>query len=117
MQTTSKISHQVHFKNEHVLPLVLGGTSELNNLAKACDACNGAKHIAIQAFDPLTNKVVPLFHPRKEDWHDHFKWSNDLLTIEGLTPSGRATIIRLKMNEEAHMNIRSVTIGKGHPPN
>ena len=30
-------------QNEHILPISLGGTSELNNLAKACDSCNGSK--------------------------------------------------------------------------
>ena len=103
-------------QNEHILPLFLGGKTELPNLAKACDTCNGSKHIAIEALDPITNQAVPLFHPRNENWHDHFKWSGDLLKMEGLTPIGRATIVRLKTNSSAHINIRRVTIGKGHPP-
>jgi 5-methylcytosine-specific restriction endonuclease McrA len=103
-------------QNEHIQPQTLGGTSDLDNLAKACEACNNSKHTATSAFDPVTNQIVPLYHPRKDNWQDHFKWSTDLLRMEGLTSTGRATIIRLKTNREAHINIRRVTIGKGHPP-
>lgn len=104
------------FACEHIIPFSLGGSNDLENLANACHACNPSKYNVIKAIDPLTNQMVSLFHPRKQNWHDHFKWSDDLLTIIGLTPIGRATVERLKMNREASINIRQVTIGKGHPP-
>lgn len=102
---------------EHIIPIKLGGSSELENLAKACDACNGSKHIATTAHDPVTNQIVSLFHPRKNKWNNHFKWSKDLLKMEGITPIGRATIIRLKTNRIETVNLRSILIGHGHPPN
>ena len=86
------------------------------NIAKACRGCNNLKSISIAALDPITQQIVPLFNPRKDKWKEHFKWSNDLLTIEGLTAVGRATINRLKTNRSELINIRSVTIGFGHPP-
>lgn len=104
------------FANEHIVPLVEGGKNELDNLAKACIRCNGAKYVATTALDPISNQIVSLFHPRKDSWHEHFKWSNDFLQIEGLTPTGRATIIRLNMNQERTVNIRRISLGKGHPP-
>lgn len=104
------------FACEHIIPFVTGGTNDIENLANSCLACNFIKYTATEAIDPITNELVPLFHPRQDDWNNHFKWSDDLLTIEGLTPIGRATIIRLKMNRTASINIRQVTIGKGHPP-
>ena len=110
------VIHQVNLIPNTFSPHSLGGTNELLNLAKACDACNGSKHTAISAPDPLTNQAVPLFHPRKDNWHDHFKWSDDLLRMEGLTPIGRATIARLKTNRPAIVNLRRVLIGFGHPP-
>ncbi len=106
-----------NFACEHIIPLKKGGTDDLDNLANSCHPCNWSKAIAISALDPITNQVVPLFHPRKDKWHDHFKWSNDFLTMIGQTPTGRATIIRLKTNRPELQNIRGVTIGKGHPPN
>ncbi len=85
-------------------------------MARACDVCNGSKYIAPTAIDPKSNKTVPLFHPRKDNWHAHFKWSDDLLKMEGLTSIGRATINRLKTNRKEIMNLRSVLIGHRHPP-
>ncbi len=104
------------FACEHIILLALNGNNDLDNLANACGNCNGSKHAAISALDPITNQIVPLFHPRKDNWNDHFKWSHDLLKMEGLTPTGRATIIRLKTNRQENLNLRSVLIGKGHPP-
>lgn len=104
------------FVNEHIIPLALGGTNELMTLAKACAACNSSKYIAITAFDPVTQESVSLFHPRQQDWNDHFKWSEDLLYMEGITPTGRVTIIRLKTNRQELVNLRKALIGWGHPP-
>lgn len=105
------------FVNEHIIPLILGGSSEVSNLAKACSACNGSKYTAITAIDPITNKIVPLFHPRKQIWEDHFRWSKNLLLMEGITPTGRATILKLKTNRPRLINLRRVLIGLEHPPN
>ncbi|MFK7980196.1 MAG: HNH endonuclease [Saprospiraceae bacterium] len=102
--------------NEHIIPTSRGGSNKLENLARACGACNGSKYIATTAIDSKSNKIVPLFHPRKDNWHSHFKWSDDLLKMEGLTSIGRATINRLKTNRKEIMNLRSVLIGHGHPP-
>jgi len=104
------------FTNEHIILISLGGSDNLSNLAKACYGCNGSKYTATKALDPVTNQIVPLFHPRKDNWKDHFKWSDDFLLMIGLTPTGRATIIRLKTNRPAQINLRKVTIGLGHPP-
>lgn len=83
------------FVYEHIIPLVLGGTNDLENLAHACIGCNNLKHAFINPIDPETNEIVALFHPRKEKWSDHFTWSEDALRIIGLTATGRATIAKL----------------------
>jgi hypothetical protein len=82
----------------------------------ACPACNGHKYIKTEWPDPLSGKTVRLFHPRKQNWEDHFAWSEDLLTIIGLTPTGRATIEALQMNQPKMRNLRwLLTLAQLHP--
>jgi hypothetical protein len=104
------------FEVEHIIPKAKGGKSRLNNLAMACPACNGHKYIKTEWPDPLSGKTVRLFHPRKQNWEDHFAWSEDLLTIIGLTPTGRATIEALQMNQPKMRNLRwLLTLAQLHP--
>jgi 5-methylcytosine-specific restriction endonuclease McrA len=79
---------------DHIIPISLNGTNDLENLAIACRSCNASKYNVVTAIDPLTNKIVPLFHPRKDDWAAHFTWSENLLKMNGKTAIGRATISR-----------------------
>jgi hypothetical protein len=60
-------------------------------------ACNGRKYNKVAGIDPLTQELAPLFNPRKQQWQDHFTWSEDGLLIIGLTPTGRATVETLRV--------------------
>ncbi len=73
--------------------------------------------MSVSAADPLTGTTVPLYHPRQDRWEDHFVWSADFLAIWGLTPTGRATVEKLKLNRETVVNLRRLLreIGE-HPP-
>ncbi|MCL4201194.1 MAG: HNH endonuclease [Pirellulaceae bacterium] len=105
------------FSVEHIIPRVRGGTEALSNLALACQGCNNRKFVSVEAADPLTGRVVPLYHPRRDHWDKHFVWSADFLTICGLTPTGRATVEKLKLNRETVVNLRRLLRGIGeHPP-
>lgn len=42
--------------------------------------------------------IVPLFHPRRDRWEDHFESDADGLRPLGKTPIGRATIHALQLN-------------------
>ncbi len=42
------------------------------NLALACHRCNLQKETNLSSIDPASGIVVPLFHPRRDDWHQHF---------------------------------------------
>src|SRR5215216_5940901 len=53
-----EILFNVRMEVEHIYPLSLGGADELPNLALACRACNGFKHTATMARDPLTRLPV-----------------------------------------------------------
>lgn len=97
------------FPVDHVLPASLLGITELDNLALACPRCNSKKWKHVEALDAETGKVVPLFNPRDQKWTDHFQWSKeDPTVIEGLSASGRATLILLDMNSSQHLTIRSL---------
>jgi hypothetical protein len=74
------------------------GETIFDNLCLACRSCNEFKASHNAGIDPSTGDETPLFHPRRERWGDHFAWSPDGARIEGLTPSGRATVITLRMN-------------------
>ena len=102
---------------EHIVPRAGGGADDDANLALSCQGCNGHKHVAVSAIDPVTEREVPLYHPRRDVWSDHFAWSAGFTEIIGKTPTGRATVERLHLNRESLANLRIVlrSLGK-HPP-
>ena len=107
----------VRFTVDHVLPLSLGGSDNLENLALACFHCNRRKTNRLTAIDPQSGIEVPLFNPRSDRWNAHFVWARDGLLIVGLTAVGRATVTALALNRERVITIRSAdqAIGR-HPP-
>ncbi len=105
------------FHIEHIIPLVHGGTYELDNLAFACDGCNSFKWTFVDCIDPQTGLKTPLFNPRKDEWSEHFTWTEDFSIIQGNTSQGRATVNLLKMNRLGLINVRKALLLYGvHPP-
>jgi hypothetical protein len=105
------------FAIEHVIPISLGGETILNNLALACSGCNGHKYNKITAPDPVDGTLVPLYHPRLQQWHEHFSWNEDYTLVVGLTSTGRATVEVLQLNRQGVVNLRRLLIFIGqHPP-
>lgn len=102
---------------EHITPRSRGGSSNEENLWLSCRRCNQYKGAQIEAIDPETNSLVPLFNPRQQSWPEHFTWSDDGTRIIGLTASGRATVNVLKLNNEDIVTARMLWISVGwHPP-
>lgn len=87
------------FTIDHVIPRSLGGSDNLHNLALACRRCNERRYNFVAGVDPETQEVVPLFNPRREKWQKHFVWLEGGVTIQGVTAIGRATCIRLDLND------------------
>ena len=77
------------FSVEHIIPLAKGGTHDSNNLAHACQGCNNRKFTSTEAVDPLTGELVPLYHPRRDQWAEHFAWNESGTMMIGVTPTGR----------------------------
>ena len=105
------------FSIEHILPKSQGGKTLLDNLALACQGCNNYKYNKTEVLDPLSGESVPLYHPRKHRWRDHFSWNDDFTLVVGLTTIGRATVETLQLNREGLVNLRRVLYLMGeHPP-
>lgn len=105
------------FSVEHIFPQVKGGPDDLANLAWSCQGCNQHKFTAVSGTDTVTARKVRLFHPRLLRWKNHFEWSEDRLRMVGKTPTGRATIGRLRLNRAGVINLRrSLMATNDHPP-
>ena len=99
------------FEIDHIIGLQhLGSTSD-DNLALACYACNHHKGPNIAGFDVVTEQIVALFHPRRDNWSEHFRWSGP--TLEGLTPAGRVTVHVLSINRDVRVALRRALILEG----
>jgi hypothetical protein len=98
------------FSLEHILPRSEGGAATSDNLAFSCQGCNGHKAAKTSALDPATRKSAPLYHPRRHIWHEHFRWAADGMTIEGESPTGRATVLALQLNRTGLQNLRRLMI-------
>lgn len=105
------------FTIDHIIPEILDGQTVFENLAYACGSCNRNKYVKVLAFDNITKQDVRLYHPRQDNWHDHFQWNEDETIMIGTTPVGRATIDLLKINRHNNINQRALLRLVGiHPP-
>ncbi len=110
------------FSIDHIMPQSLGGSDHPDNLALACQRCNGYRYNFTTGIDPETAQMLPLFNPRQQKWYEHFIWSADRLKIIGITSVVRATSNRLDLNDERHnegsiVKARRLWIKGGwHPP-
>jgi len=59
----------------------------------------------------VTVGVVPLFHPRRDEWRRHFALQG--ARIVGLTPTGRATAVLLQFNSRRRLEFREGLIAEG----
>lgn len=93
------------FHVDHILARQHGGQTDLDNLALACGCCNRHKGPNIAGRDRETGEMVRLFHPRHDQWADHFAWNGpDLI---GKTQIGRVTIDVLAIN---HPGLRAIRV-------
>lgn len=105
------------FTFDHIVPINLGGTDNSDNLAYACFLCNRLKSNKLLAFDPVTKAQVPLFNPRIDAWSNHFSWNEDYTLVIGLSPTGRSTVAKLRLNREKLVAYRkALLLFGGHPP-
>lgn len=106
-------SRFVRFHVEHIIARQHGGLTESDNLTLACGCCNFHKGPNIASLDPDSRQLVPLFHPRRDLWSDHFAWEGTILV--GRTAIGRATVQLLAMNNWQRIEVRENLQMAGEP--
>ena len=89
---------------DHIIPEKHRGETIESNLCYACFDCNRFKGSDFASFDPDSNEVALLYHPRQDRWADHFVF--DSAKIIPLTATGRVTEFVLKLNEPKRLAIR-----------
>ena len=62
-------SHEV----DHIIAEKHGGLTEADNLALSCTLCNKYKGSDLTSIDPETENIIPLYHPRRDIWNEHFR--------------------------------------------
>lgn len=92
------------FQIDHIIARKHGGLTVAENLAVACFHCNSYKGTDLTGIDPVTGRIVRLFHPRQDRWSRHFEWHGD--ELGGLTAIGRATIRVLWINHPLAVEAR-----------
>lgn len=110
----SQEGQEATFHIDHVIPVTNGGKTTSDNLALACVSCSLRKAARQTAIDPERKKEVALYHPRKAEWDEHFRW--DGVVVVGLTETGRATVEALNMNRRLILAIRREELLVGRHP-
>lgn len=106
-QEHSRLAHHI----EHIVAQQHGGGDTLDNLALACNRCNRHKGPNLTGIDQVSGNVVRLFDPRRDQWAAHFSFRG--ARIEGITPTGRATVQVLSMNNSRRLELRSRLLTRG----
>ena len=102
------------FHVEHVIARQHGGHDDPNMLCWACAECNWAKGPNLAGM--LGGKLYPLFNPRMQNWHRHFRWEHTILV--GKTKTGVVTVQVLNINDPARVMLRENLLFEGRfPPN
>jgi 5-methylcytosine-specific restriction endonuclease McrA len=108
-------SQEATFHIDHIRSLADGGPTTLENLALACVTCSLKKGARAKVRDPKSRALVALFHPRRDHWDDHFRFTSTWKVV-GRTPTGRATVAALGMNRPAVVAIRQAWASLGRFP-
>ncbi|HXB72441.1 MAG TPA: hypothetical protein VNY05_29660, partial [Candidatus Acidoferrales bacterium] len=89
----------------------LAGGTGTENLALCCTLCNKHKGTDLSSIDPETGDMCRLFHPRRDQWHQHFELRRG--EILALTPVGRVTVRLLRLNRPERTSEREIMIRAG----
>lgn len=103
---------ELTFHIDHIYAKKHGGSDDLQNLCLSCPECNMAKSSDLSG--PVDDKIVPLFHPRRQGWSRHFDWDGPVLI--GKTLCAKATVYVLDINNDWRVRMRQMLIDEGRFP-
>jgi HNH endonuclease len=104
----------ISFHVDHIVALKHGGSSDLQNLAYSCAHCNQHKGTDFTTFLGSYKNIVSIFHPRNQNWEDHFRVEKGMLLP--VTEVGEATIKLLKINNADLIALREILQELGRYP-
>lgn len=103
-----EVIFNIPFEVEHIIPLAKSGLDDESNWALACRSCNLNKSDRVDGIDPVTQQRTRFFHPRQDNWPDHFSVEpSHPFSLQGRTPIDRATIEQLRMNSHLQQAARA----------
>jgi hypothetical protein len=91
---------------DHIIAQKHGGPTDADNLALSCALCNKHKGSDLASLDPETGLIVPLYHPRRDPWIDHFHVHAG--QVVPLTPTDRVTVRLLQLNHPDRVEERTL---------
>ena len=100
------------FHAEHVIPRQHGGQDDPAMLCWACAEWYRAKGPNVAGL--LGGELYPLFNPRQQSWHRHFRW--DYTTLVGKTKTGIVTVQVLNINDPERVMVRESLLFEGRFP-
>jgi len=102
---------ELPFHIDHILAEKHGGLTTLDNLAWSCFSCNLRKGPNIAGIDPSSGELTRLYHPRTDNWNEHFEWVGFMLL--GKTAVGRTTVQVLDINASDAVDVREALYDEG----
>jgi hypothetical protein len=112
---TNTEDRAIDFAIDHIIAEKHGGPTKSENLCLSCYWCNSFKGSDLSSVDWETDgAIVPLFNPRQQSWHDHFRL--DGVRIVPLTANGRVTVFLLQLNAPERIQERRLLIELGVYP-
>jgi hypothetical protein len=99
------IPHEI----DHIIATKHGGDTVSGNLALCCSLCNKYKGSDLASIDPDTGELHRLFHPRRDQWNDHFQVRGGV--IVPFTAVGRVTVRLLQLNRPERIRERELLLG------
>lgn len=105
------------FEVDHIIAEKHGGSTTASNLCLSCPDCNAFKGSDIASVDwSKDESIVPLFHPRRDTWDEHFRLDTLTGKLLPLTAAGRVTAHLLQLNQSERIVDRKLLIEANRYP-
>jgi len=99
---------------DHIYAEKHGGDTVEQNLCYCCYWCNRFEGSDLSSIDPVSDEVVPLFHPSRDTWASHFQLDGSI--VKPVTATGRVTVNLLRINSSERVKERQKLIESGNYP-